>query len=138
MSCVNYKKAHNSTEPFIILSFGVYNDSDEKEDVDTSALNEESKDIFRKYIKVSFVDKLNGYGFYLTVHHIIFIDNGIDVIASYTENKKQFYEFHNLEDLIDILHQKSIWQVTFPNEQKTVNSGKNQYKFRSLHLTYCK
>jgi len=140
MSCDKYKTDHNIKEKFIILSFGVYNSSDKDEIVNTFELSEDVKNIFRDYINISFLNDIKDYGFDLEVYHIIFTDSrSIDVIASYTERIEDFSDFTNLHDAIDVLGDKSIWQVTFSNGKKTVNSANSgKYKFEGLGLTYCK
>ena len=137
MSCNKYKQDYNLTEQFIILSFNVYNYSNEDEIVDTLKLTEGTKNIFREYINVSFLNEIKDYGFYLTVHHIIFIDNSIDVIASYIEKKEEFSEFDNLNDFIDSFNEKSIMQVEFSNGEMVISDNSGEYKFNGLVLTHC-
>ena len=137
MSCDKYKQNYNLTEQFIILSFIVYNYSNEDEIVDTLNLTEQTKDIFREYINVSFLNEIKDYGFVLTVYHIIFIDNSIDVIASYREKKEEFSDFDNLNDLIDSFNEKSILQVEFSNGEMVISDNSGEYKFNGLTLTHC-
>ena len=137
MNCVKYKGDYGMKEKFIILSFGVYNTSNQDEIIDTLNLTEQTKDIFREYINVSFLNTIKEYGFYLTVYHIIFINNSIDVIASYKEEKEEFSDFDNLNDLIDIFNEKSIWQVEFSNGKTVISDNSGEYKFSGVDLTHC-
>jgi len=140
--CVNTiktKKNLKSTYP-ICLKFHVVTNSESDEDnANVNAFSKEAKDLFIHAIEHIFVNDLEEFSTIkisnvkITLDKKYFIMNGTVPVKLDEEINGVKYE--TLTSFIEVIDDKSIWQMQFGNKENYIPDKGKQYKFKSV--TYC-